>query len=131
MSRDYLIDWFPHCPLFTTHLGGCQNHGPFFGTLDMRCRIRRGIQKGTMILTTTYLGPAPENCLGILRPNQSELRRKRGEVGIKGVVGEPTNLGLPFESRRLFNKASTTQAQEFTVLSGVEDSRFKRPGFNV
>ena len=96
MSRDYHFDWFPHYPLFTTHLD-----------------------------------PAPEDCLGILRPNQSEPRGKLGEVGIRGVVGEPTNLGLPLESRRLFNKASTTQDREFTVLSGVEDSGFQCPGFNV
>ena len=32
------------------HIGGCQNYGPFFGTLDIRCRIIIGIQKGTIIL---------------------------------------------------------------------------------
>ena len=37
------------------HLGGCQNDGPFLGTLNIRCRIIIGIQKGTIILTTTHL----------------------------------------------------------------------------
>ena len=35
--------------------GGCQNQGPFLGTLNNRCRIITGtqIQKRTIILTTT------------------------------------------------------------------------------
>ena len=28
---------------------------PFLGTLNIRCRIRRGIQKGTIILITTHI----------------------------------------------------------------------------
>ena len=36
-------------------MGGCQNHGPFLGTLNLRCRIIIGNQKGTIILTTTHM----------------------------------------------------------------------------
>ena len=36
-------------------LGSCQNYGPFLGTLNIRCRIILGTQKGTIILTTTHL----------------------------------------------------------------------------
>ena len=37
-------------------LGGCQNYGPFLGTLNIRCRIIIiGTQKRTIILTTTHL----------------------------------------------------------------------------
>ena len=36
-------------------MGGCQNYGPFLGTLDIRCRKIIGIQKGTIILTTTQI----------------------------------------------------------------------------
>ena len=36
-------------------MGGCQNYGPFLGTLNIRCRIIIWIQKGTIILTTTYI----------------------------------------------------------------------------
>ena len=39
------------------HMGGCQNYGPFLGTLNTRCRIIIGIQKGTIILTTTHILP--------------------------------------------------------------------------
>ena len=39
-----------------THVGGCQNDGPFLGTLNIRCRTTIGIQKGTIILTTTHVG---------------------------------------------------------------------------
>ena len=35
---------------------GCQNYGPFLGTLNIRCRSIIGIQKGTVILTTTQMG---------------------------------------------------------------------------
>ena len=37
------------------HMGGCQNYGPFLGTLNIKCRIVIGIQKGTLILTTTHI----------------------------------------------------------------------------
>ena len=36
-------------------MGGCQNYGPFLGTLNNRCRIIIGTQKGTIILTTTHM----------------------------------------------------------------------------
>ena len=41
-----------------TYMGGCQNYGPFLGTLNTRCRIIIGFQKGTVILTTTHI-PRP------------------------------------------------------------------------
>ena len=45
------------------HKGGCQNYGPFWGTLNTRCRTILGTQKGTIILTTTQkaamLSPNP------------------------------------------------------------------------
>ena len=37
------------------YLGDCQNYGPLLGTLNIRGRIIIGIQKGTIILTTTHL----------------------------------------------------------------------------
>ena len=36
-------------------VGGCQNYGPFLGTLNIRCRITVGIQKGIIILTTIHV----------------------------------------------------------------------------
>ena len=36
-------------------MGGCQNYGSFLGTLNNRCRIITGTQKGTIILTTTHI----------------------------------------------------------------------------
>ena len=43
------------------HMGGCQNYGPFLGTLNVRCRIIIGTQKGTIILITTYIYTQTEN----------------------------------------------------------------------
>ena len=37
-------------------MGGCQNYGPFLDTLNILGRIKVGIQKGTIILTTTQKG---------------------------------------------------------------------------
>ena len=37
-------------------MGGCQNYDPFLGTLNIRCRIIIGIQKGAIILRTTHIG---------------------------------------------------------------------------
>ena len=36
-------------------MGGCQNCGPFLGTLNIRCRIITGIQKRTITLTATHM----------------------------------------------------------------------------
>ena len=36
------------------YMGGCQSYGPFLGTLTIRFRIIIGIQKGTLLLTTTH-----------------------------------------------------------------------------
>ena len=36
-------------------MGVCQNYDPFLGTLNIRRRIIRGIQNGTIILTTTHV----------------------------------------------------------------------------
>ena len=54
-----------------THLGGCQNYGPFLGTLNIRCRIKIGIQKGTMILTTTHFWAFLIGFLGDLRSRKT------------------------------------------------------------
>ena len=36
-------------------MGGCQNYGPFLGTLNIRGRIIIGTQEGTIILTTSHI----------------------------------------------------------------------------
>ena len=39
-------------------MGRCQDYGPFLDPYYIRCRIIIGIQKGTVILTTTQMvGP--------------------------------------------------------------------------
>ena len=37
------------------YMGGCQNYGPFLGTLNIRRRIIIGTQKGAVILRTTHM----------------------------------------------------------------------------
>ena len=43
------------CPMTKHAMGGCQNYGPFLGTLNHRCRIIIGTQNRTIILTTTLM----------------------------------------------------------------------------
>ena len=37
------------------YMGGCENYGPFLGTLNIRCRIIIGIQIGAIKLTATHI----------------------------------------------------------------------------
>ena len=39
----------------SNHVGGCQTYDPFWGTLNIRCRIVIGIQQGPITLTTTHV----------------------------------------------------------------------------
>ena len=63
MAAALRLRW-PTCPgsdangaaaLALNHLGGYQNYDPFLGTLNIRCRIIIGIQKGTIILSYAHL----------------------------------------------------------------------------
>ena len=46
----------------SANMGGCQNYGPFLGTLKIRCRIIMGIQKRIIILTTTHMKQPKSSC---------------------------------------------------------------------
>ena len=48
--------WGSRAPLKGIYVGGCQNYGPFWGTLNIRRRTILGTQKGTIILTTIHMG---------------------------------------------------------------------------
>ena len=52
-------------------MGGCQNYGPFLGTLNIRGRIIIGTQKGTIILTTSHM----------------RIMEKKMETTIMGSIG--------------------------------------------
>ena len=55
-------------------MGGCQNYGPFLGTLNIRGRIIIGTQKGTIISTTTHIG----TIIGIHSPTLPEAPVSQG-----------------------------------------------------
>ena len=59
-------------------MGGCQNYGPFLGTLNIRCRIILGTQKGTIILTTTQIAPSGAQHTAPPRIEVLELTEIRG-----------------------------------------------------
>ena len=59
-------------------LRGYQDYGPFLGTLNIRCRIMIGIQKGTIILTTTHLSSLTWN-----RAKQEEGRADMQQMCVK------------------------------------------------
>ena len=50
LFEEICIDWY-----MSLHMSGCQIYGPFLGTLNNRCRIIIGTQKGTLTLTTTHI----------------------------------------------------------------------------
>ena len=57
------------------YMSGCQNYGPFLGTLNIRCRTIIGIQNRTINLTTTHIPvgnprPRPTECLRLLGPTR-------------------------------------------------------------
>ena len=66
------------------YMGECQNYGPLWGALHIRCRIIIGTQKGTIILTTTHMYRTlfSEYCVGtfgeILGVNQHIILPGRG-----------------------------------------------------
>ena len=71
------------------YVGSCQNYGPFWGTLNNRCRIIIRTQKGTIILTTTLMDPSSSRCLLIPGPNPTsgELRFEAQCIVGFGVQG--------------------------------------------
>ena len=84
-------------------MGCCQNHGPFLGALEIRCRIIIGIQKRTISLTTTHISkfrsiPFPchtlqdwlccANCL----PRRQLLHHSLGFPKIMTCLGPPQLL---------------------------------------
>ena len=60
-------------------MGGCQNSCPFLGTLNIRCRIIIGTQKGTIILTTTH--GAHIVYIGVKIETQSRPSTSRRQLG--------------------------------------------------
>ena len=52
-------------------MGGCQNYGPFLGTLNIRGHIIIGTQKGTIIWTTTQMDLLEPICWAV--ENESEV----------------------------------------------------------
>ena len=45
----------PSLKIKCRHMGSCQNYAPFWGTLNIRCRIIIRTQKETLILTTPHM----------------------------------------------------------------------------
>ena len=72
LNRDVCID--------RGHMGGCQNYGPFLGTLNNKCRIIIRTQKGTIVLTTTHMDlPRSEPQSSVL-PRHVELFTRVGSA---------------------------------------------------
>ena len=71
------------------HVGGCQNYGPFLGTLNIRCRIMIGTQKGTINLTTTHVCP---EIGGTLMQPEAQFQ---GPCKESALGRSPTQQGVP------------------------------------
>ena len=72
-------------------MGGCRNYGPFLGTLNIRCRIIMGIQKGTIILTTTHMYTGDEKMGGdtgnlTLQVSSYHLNFQKNKFRVQGLA---------------------------------------------
>ena len=78
-------------------VGGYQNYGPFLGTLNIRCRIIIGTQKGTIILTTTQVH-VPGNFVGSSRFEEKMPRPARNPFSVvcTSIWGFPKIRGTFF-----------------------------------
>ena len=80
-------------------MGGCQNYGPFLGTLNIRCRIIIGIQKGTIILTTTHIFIAQNPTARVLQlaetaDARTNIQNSEGDHLLKGLDSAALNILL-------------------------------------
>ena len=66
-------------------MGGCQNCGHFFGTLNIMCGIIIGIQKRTIILTTTHISNCLEKEDALVRDQEPTLDLERKQVCMRGL----------------------------------------------
>ena len=92
-------------------MGGCQNYGPFWGTLNNRCRIIVGTQKGTLILTTAHIGRKPKRWWRKLPRAKCRFCSCKLQIKVSGLgfgiqtLGPmglgPLNLGNPSISQLL------------------------------
>ena len=93
-----------------TTLGGCQNYDPFLGTLNIRCCIIIGIQKGT-IRVTQGLGSFSK----ITRTN---IYKYYNPVPTKSLIGCPS----PYSSGYLPHLSSDPQTLIRTEEASREDA---------
>ena len=89
---------------FCSYVGSCQNYGPLLGTVNSRCRIISGTQKGTIILTTTHIPIGSHSFLTLIIYNipqytqrgfrTQNLRLRVLGFGIRGLGIRAQGLGL-------------------------------------
>ena len=66
-------------------MGGCQNYGPFLGTLNNRCRILIGTPKGAIFLTTTHMAELLHlHCSGIQKILKAPAQGQSGSYSCCG-----------------------------------------------
>ena len=77
------------------YMGGCQNYSSFLGTLNIRCRIITGTQRGTIILTTTHIPKKNPHTLEdqqastqVLPPFLSTLEEAKATTRFWGDLGD-------------------------------------------
>ena len=80
-------------------MGGCQNYGPFLGTLNIRCRIILRTQKGTVILTTTHISYDERGTAGRPKISPWDHGAKLKALPLRGGTGNNSSIRRkPFRS---------------------------------
>ena len=74
-----------------TDMGSCQNYGPYWGTLENRCRIIIRTPKGTIILTTTHID-VQRVCLHTADMDISKIYRSEELFWGPGALGPTTAM---------------------------------------
>ena len=77
-------------------MGGCQNYGPFLGTLNIGCRSIIGNPKGTIILTTTYMLFGLQVAPGLFLSIFVSLSTALEATGDATSAGGSSHGGMPF-----------------------------------
>ena len=100
-------------------MGGCQNYGPFLGTLNIRCRIILGTQKGTIILTTTHVVKLAWGRTVAFQqsPNTTCLRAKPKGLGCSFSTSH-CSTPIPFDTPQA-SKLCVEKRQLVTTFEGA------------
>ena len=123
---------------YIPYMGGCQNYGPFLGALNIRCRIITGIQKGTIILTSTHivhvqgvLDFIPEPVAGASRKIPAVVHVHHHATKSRSLNRNPSSRTLPYVEASTPNPVNPALPPLFKNPSQVLKSQYCSSDFGL